>query len=350
MNRPAESLFARRFRKFRALRRGWFCFLLLIGSYASTFLAPLFINNRALAVRYQGKLYFPVLGHHYEARFFGQRAIGEARYRELERTFAAAGRGDWVVMPLYPYHPNESLLSDPELPGLPPHSPDRRHWLGTDDRARDVLARLVYGYRISITFALGVVSLSYVLGVAIGASFGFFGGRVDIFGQRLVEIWATLPFLYTVMIVSSIVRPGVLLLMIMFSAFGWIGISFFMRGEFYRERSKDYVAAAVAAGESRAAIMFRHILPNALTPVVSLAPFALVVNISSLAALDVLGFGLPPPTPSWGELVSEGLANLYKWHLVTFSIAALFLTLMMVVFIGEAVREAFDPRAVSRVV
>ena len=342
------SVMRRRWRKFRTLKRGWYSFLALLILYALSFLNPLFINSRALVVKYQGEYYFPAFGVHYEARDFGQRRIGEVDYRELQRTLEEAGGDDFVVMPLYPYHPNESLLDDPALPGPPPHAPSTEHWLGTDDRARDVLARLAYGFNISITFGLLVVALSYLIGMAIGSTLGFFGGRVDIYGQRLVEVWAGMPFLYTVIIISSIVKPNLYLLIGILAIFSWVGISFYMRGEFYREKSRDYVAAAIAQGESRRSIMFRHILPNSLTPIVSFSPFALVGAISALVSLDFLGFGLRPPTPSWGELVGQGLNNIYSWHLVIFPLSALFLTLMMVVFIGEAVREAFDPKVFSR--
>ncbi len=342
------SILRKRWRKFKTLKRGWYSFLLLTGAFLLSFFNPLLINNRALVVHYQGEYHFPVFGGHIEARDLGQRVIGEARYRELAEQYAEEGAGNWVLMPPYPYHPNESLLRDESLPGPPPHAPNASHWMGTDDRGRDVFARLVYGFRNTMMFGLGVVAISYTLGTAIGASLGYFGGRVDIIGQRFVEIWAGLPFLYTVIIISSIIRPNVGFLILILSMFGWIGISYYLRGEFYREKAKDYVAAAVAQGESDSAIIFRHILPNALTPIISFAPFALVGNIGALVSLDFLGFGVQPPTPSWGELVGQGRANLTEWHLVLFPLGALFCTLLMVVFIGEAVREAFDPKTFSR--
>jgi len=345
--RLSQSVFQRRIRRFRRLRRGYYSFLILLGLYLTSFLLPFLINHRPIAVGYEGRVYFPTF-RFYEGKTFGQRVLGEARYRDLKESFAKADQGNWVVMPPYPYHPNESLLMEADLPGEPPHAPSRGHWLGTDDRGRDVFARLAYGFRISITFALAVVALSFTIGIAVGALFGFFGGRVDIFGQRLVEIWAALPFLYTMIIVSSILRPNVALLAVLLAIFSWVGMSFYMRGEFYREKAKDYVAAAIAQGESNRSVMFRHILPNALTPVISFAPFAMVGDITALVSLDFLGFGLPAPTPSWGELVGQGLGNLTEWHLILFPLGALFGTLIMVVFIGEAVREAFDPRAYSR--
>ncbi len=348
--KPMKSLsvFQRRWKKFKTLKRGWYSFIALIALYVISLASPLLINSQALVVKYGGEYYFPALGDFNEARDFGQRIIGEVDYRELARTTEAADGDDWVMMPLYPYHPNESLLDEPDLPGRPPHSPTSNHWLGTDNRGRDVFARLVYGFRISITFAVGVVLLSYFIGMAIGQVLGYFGGRVDIYGQRLVEIWSGLPFLYTVIIISSIVTPNVWTLVLILAVFRWMNVSLYMRGEVYREKSRDYVASAIATGESHNSIMFRHILPNALTPIVSFAPFALVAAISSLVALDFLGFGLPAPTPSWGEMVNQGLQNIAKWHLIVFPLTALFITLMMVVFIGEAIREAFDPKVFSR--
>ena len=260
-------------------------------------------------------------------------------------------------MPPYPYSPNESLL---DQPGFPPHPPSRAHPLGTDDRGRDVLVRLSYGFNVSLTFALLVLLIADGTGVSIGALLGYVSGKLDLLGQRVIEIWSSLPFLYTIIIVSSIVvpvyvpgrmqvlQPAFWLLVLILAAFEWMGITYYVRGEFYREKAKDYVAAAIVTGVSAPAVMFRHILPNALTPVVSFAPFTIVANISALVALDFLGFGLPAPTPSWGELIGQGMENLTKWWLVFFPLGALFTTLLLVVFIGEAVREAFDPKEYSR--
>jgi microcin C transport system permease protein len=358
------TVFQRRWRKFKTLRRGWWSFRLLTFLYLLSFLNPVLINNKALVVSYEGGLHFPALEELLPFGDSGYRAAkdlgqydprrperlmrGEANYRLLARQYEEKGEGNWVLLPPYPYHPNENLLKEPGFEGRPPTPPDAEHWMGTDDRGRDVFARLVYGFRISITFALLVVAVSYLIGMTVGATLGFFGGRVDIFGQRLVEIWAAMPFLYTVIIISAIVNPDLWILIGILSLFYWIGISFYMRGEFLREKAKDYVAAAISIGESNRAIMFKHILPNALTPIVTFAPFAIVGGISALVSLDYLGFGLRPPTPSWGELVGQGLTNITAWHLVLFPLGALFGTLLMVVFIGEAVREAFDPKVFSR--
>jgi microcin C transport system permease protein len=211
-----------------------------------------------------------------------------------------------------------------------------------------------------MTFAILVTIFAETVGSIVGASLGYFGGKLDILGQRFIEVWSSLPFLYTIIIISSVIvpvyipgrnqvlQPSFWLLIVILSVFDWVGITYYLRGEFYREKAKDYVGAAIATGVSEPGIMFRHILPNALTPVVSFAPFVIVANIGALVALDFLGFGLPAPTPSWGELIGQGMENLTKWWLVLFPLSALFVTLLLVVFVGEAVREAFDPKEYSR--
>ncbi|NLM16582.1 MAG: ABC transporter permease subunit [Candidatus Riflebacteria bacterium] len=222
------------------------------------------------------------------------------------------------------------------------------HFLGTDDRGRDVFARMVYGFRISISFSLLVTTLCYAIGICIGAFLGYYGGWFDIIMQRIVEIWSATPFLYTVMILATFITPNFFLLAIILVFFNWISMTYYIRAEFLREKSKDYVAAAKAIGCTDFEIIFKHILPNALTPVISFAPFAIVGNIGSLVSLDFLGFGLPAPTPSWGELLGQGLANLSKPWLILSPTLAMFFTLLLVSFIGEAIREAFDPKQYSR--
>jgi microcin C transport system permease protein len=351
-----ESLFQKRLRKFGRLRRGYYSFILIVAAYVGSFFLPLIANNVALVVHYNGHYYVPLISYE-PASTLGQNAIGDPNYRALKQQYAAEGRGNWVLMPPIPYGPGEGLL-DPTA--SPPNAPTFRHPFGTDDRGRDVLVRLAYGFNISMTFALLVTLVGNVAGVAVGAALGYFGGRVDILGQRGIEIWSSLPFLYTIMIISSIVvpiylpgrmaftQPSLWLLVFILAAFDWMGITYYIRGEFYREKAKDYVGAAIATGVSEPGIMFRHILPNALTPVVSFMPFEIVANISALVALDFLGFGLPAPTPSWGELIGQGTENLTVWWLVFYPLACLFVTLLLVVFIGEAVREAFDPKEFSR--
>jgi microcin C transport system permease protein len=340
----SHSILQKRIRKFKTMKRGYYSFIILISLYLLSFLNPLFINNKALVVKYDNEYFFPLFSY-YSSDTFNQNGYGEANYRELDKSVENED-GNWVIMPFYPYHPNESLLS--ELEGEPPHAPSSEHWFGTDNRARDVFARLVYGFNISISFALVVTFFAYMIGITIGATLGFFGGKIDIFGQRFIEIFASIPFLYTMIIISSVMQPSFWLLVGILSCFGWVGMTYFMRGEFYREKAKDYVSAAVSMGANNRRIMFKHILPNALTPIISFAPFAIVGYISSLVSLDFLGFGLAPPTPSWGEIVSQGISDIRYWWLIVSPMGATFTTLLLITFIGEGVREAFDPKVFSR--
>lgn len=222
------------------------------------------------------------------------------------------------------------------------------HWFGTDNTGRDVFARMMYGFQISLSFALVLAIFEYLIGVSIGAAMGYFGGRFDLFFQRFIEIWITPPFLFVVIIVSSIIKPNFWLLVVIIGMFRWVGMTYFMRAEFYREKTRDYVAAALSMGQRNRIIIFKHILPNSLVPIITYFPFSMVAGIGFLVSLDFLGFGLPPPTPSWGQMVSVGLQNITKWWMVLVPLSALFVTLMMIVFIGEAIREAFDPKVFSR--
>ncbi len=339
------SLNAKRWRKFKSMKRGYWSLLIFFSTYLLSFGLPLVVGNQALVVKHQGEYHFPLFTSYISAQELGQNRIGDPNYRNLKAQYQAEGKGDFVIMPAYPYGPKESLL---ELPGTPPHRPGGIHWLGTDDRARDVLSRLVYGYRVSISFALVVTIFSYLIGVTVGGLLGYYGGTFDILVQRLVELWSAVPFLFMIMIIVTLVKPSFWLLAVLMIMWGWMGITRYVRGEFYREKTKDYVQAAVSMGASDRRIIFKHILPNSLTPIISFGPFAVVGNIGALVSLDYLGFGLPPEEPSWGNMVKVGMANITDWWLVLAPEAAFFLTLLMVVFIGEGIREAFDPKVYSR--
>ena len=360
----SASLLRLRLRKFRRLKRGFYSFVFLAGLYVVSFLLPFIMGYRPLIVHCAGQNYYPAFASYvyetlglgrnrvYLAKEFGQTTangkpvFGEANYRALAQQFATGGNENWLLMPPVPYGPTEQFL---DLEGNPPHPPSSSHWMGTDSSGRDILVRLAYGYRVSVTFALVVIVVAYTLGTTAGAFLGFYGGWLDLIGLRLVEIWGAVPFLYTVIILASIFQPSFLLLIAILASFGWLGISYYVRGEFYREKSKDYVAAAVAVGESNRSIIFKHILPNALTPIITFAPFAIVGTISALVSLDFLGFGLPVPTPSWGEMLRQAKdGGMTQWHLIVFPLGALFITLQLIVFIGEAIREAFDPKVFSR--
>jgi len=338
-----SELTRKRIRKFKSIKRGYYSLIAITILYLLSFGLEFIVNNKAILIRYNGQYYFPTFKYIPEQEFGGTSGA-EPNYRNLKRRFKDAGGGNFVLMPFIPYGPTESLL---DLPGAPPHLPSWGHLLGTDDRGRDVLVRLFYGFRISMSFALNVTTLSLVLGVFIGALQGYYGGRFDITVQRLIEIWSTVPKLYLVIIIISIFEPGYFWLVALLTLFGWMGITYYVRGEMYREKSKEYVLAAKALGANDMTVIFKHILPNSLVPIITLTPFILVGNIFALTALDFLGFGLPAPTPSWGELMRQGMGSIYSYWLSLSPICALFITLLLVTFVGEAVREAFDPKELN---
>ncbi|HVZ38783.1 MAG TPA: ABC transporter permease subunit [Candidatus Kapabacteria bacterium] len=343
-DRPV-SLLRKRLRKFKSLKRGYYSFLLLLALYIISFAFPILINNKPMVVRYNGEFYFPVLAFH-NGETFGQKGEqAEADYTKLRKEFDKPGNPNWMIMPLYPWDPYHV---DYEDGGSFPLEPSSRHIMGTDDTGRDIFSRMAYGFNVSVSFAILLTVLEYILGTIIGGVMAFFGGKLDLIGQRIVEVWSTIPFLYTVIIVSSILVPNFMVLIFVITLFNWVGTSYYMRGEFYREKGKDYVAAAIALGASNRQIMFKHILPNSLTPLIAFLPFTIVGNIQSLVALDFLGFGLPAPTPSWGQMLEVGLKNIDKTWLIATPLGAMFVTLLLITFIGEAVREAFDPRVFSR--
>jgi microcin C transport system permease protein len=245
-----------------------------------------------------------------------------------------------------------AMPSIAHLGQVPPIAPDmaRAHWLGTDAQGRDVAARLLYGFRISIFFALFLVLTGQVIGTAIGSLQGYLGGRFDIVSQRLIEVLVSIPFLYVVIVLAALFQPSFWMLLAIMAIFQWIGITFFMRTEMYREKTREYCLAARSYGASHLRIIFRHLLPNCLTPLVTFTPFAVVGAIFALTGLDYLGYGLPAPTPSWGELIDQALQveNRRKLWLILAPFTALTVTLVLVVFIGESVREAFDPKRYAR--
>ena len=349
------SVFGRKWKKFKTLKRGYYSLFILLILYALSLILPVFIGNSALVVRYNGNYFFPVLRFHSASEFnefdrskknFGKKLEGEANYRWLHEQFKEENKGNFVVLPFYPFGPNENLLD--EIEGNPPHKPSGQHIFGTDDRGRDVFSRLAYGFNISMSFALIVTFFSYFIGIIFGALLGFYGGKIDMIGLRLIEIWSTLPLIYLLIILSSIIRPNFLWLTLLLIIFGWVGITYYVRGEVYREKAKDYVLSAVSAGVPNFKLIVRHILPNSMTSVISFIPFAIVGYISSLTALDFLGFGLPPPTPSWGELIGQGIKNPEYWWLVVTPLMTQFITLLLIVFIGESVRDANDPKPFSK--
>jgi microcin C transport system permease protein len=330
-----------RLRKFRSIKRAWWSLLILGGAYILSLFSEQLVNDHPLLLRYENRWYFPTLKF-YPGTTFGGPYTTEANYLSLRDDPAFQSKGGWMLLPPIPHDPLHSYLG---LAGQPPHPPSREHWLGTDNVARDVLARLIYGFRICMTFALALAGISAVLGIIIGGVQGYLGGKVDLVIQRLIEVWSALPLLYVVILLGSIYGRNFGVLLFIMALFEWIAISYYMRGEFYKLRERPFVLASRGLGAGTTRILFRQILPNAMTPVVTLLPFMIVAGISSLTALDFLGFGLQPPTPSWGEMIQQGLDNLHAPWVTISAVAALFVTLMLATFIGEGVREAFDPKS-----
>lgn len=329
--------------RFRSNRRGFYSLIIFSILALMTVGAELWVSNRALIVSYEGELYFPTYTAQKSGIDFGEDYSFEANYRDLAKKWHEEESENWVLLPLVPYGPNESDFKEGLYPPFEPSFAER-HYLGTDKTARDVLARLVYGFRIVLGFSAGYVILVYLIGVGVGCSMGYFGGKFDLLGQRLIEIWSNIPFLYVVIIVASVTTPSFWKLLLIVVAFSWTGMTFYMRSGAYKEKARDYVAAAEALGAGNGRIIFKHVLPNSLSTLVTFIPFTVAAAITSLTALDFLNFGLPVPTPSWGELLKQGTTNLHAPWIVLSAFGAMVLVLLLVTFIGEAVREAFDPK------
>ena len=329
----------RRLRQFRANRRGFWSTWIFLGLFGLSLVAELIANERPLVVRYDGRFYFPAVVAYPETTFGGQFPT-EAIYRDpvVRRLIEARG---WMVWPPIPYR-HDTINYDLTVPA--PAPPSSRNWLGTDDQGRDIAARLIYGFRISVLFGLTLTLLSSVIGIAAGAVQGYFGGWVDLVFQRVLEIWSGLPLLYLLIILASLVEPSFWWLLGLLLLFSWMSLVSVVRAEFLRARNFDYVRAARALGVRDRVIMVRHVLPNAMVATLTFMPFVLNGSITTLTSLDFLGFGLPPGSASIGEILAQGKANLKApWIGITgFLVLALMLSLL--VFIGEAVRDAFDPR------
>ncbi len=332
----------RRLQTFRKNRRASWSLAIFALFFFLTLFAELIANDKPLVVGFEQQLYFPVLKS-YPETVFGGDFDTEADYRDPFVVELIEENG-WILWPPIPFSYN-THITDLDIPA--PSPPSAQNWLGTDDQARDVLARVIYGYRISILFALVLTGGSVVIGVCVGAIQGYYGGKIDLLGQRFLEIWGGLPVLFLLIIMASIVTPQFWWLLLIMLLFSWTGLVDVVRAEFLRGRNLEYVRAARALGLSNHKIMFRHILPNAMVATVTLTPFLLTGAITTLTSLDFLGFGLPPGSASLGELVQQGKNNLQApWLAVTaFSVLATMLTLL--VFIGEGVRDALDPRLIT---
>ena len=333
----------KQWRRFRSIGRGfWSAVALIVLLMLSLFLETL-VNSRALVVSYEGEWHFPTYGSVIPGTTFGLDYEYETNYRELSAKFEAENNGNWVLMPPVPYNPHENNLRSGEYPPYPPSLEDE-HYLGTDSTGRDIVARLTYGFRIAMGFAGVLLAVNYIAGIAVGCAMGYWGGAFDLLFQRLIEIWNNVPYLYVIMIVASIVVPTFWTLVIVMALLGWTQMTWYMRTSTYKEKARDYVAAARVLGASNRRIISTHIIPNTISVIITFIPFSIASGVTALTALDYLGFGLPPPTPSWGELLSQGTDNLQSPWIVTSVVVAMVLILLMVTYIGEAIREAFDPK------
>ncbi len=338
-----SPLTKKRWKHFKANRRGYWSFKIFILLFITSLFAEFIANDKPFFVSYEGGWYFPLFVT-YSEKTFGGDFETEADYRDpyLEGLIAEKG---WMLWPPIRY---SYATVKYDLPTPAPSAPTSDNFLGTDDQGRDVFTRLIYGFRISVLFGLFLTLASSVIGTTAGAVQGYFGGKLDLFFQRFIEIWAGLPTLYLLIILSSIVVPNFWWLLIFILIFSWMALVAVVRAEFLRARNFEYVKAAKALGVSTPVIMFRHILPNAMVAVITYLPFILNGAITTLTSLDFLGFGLPPGSPSLGEMLAQGKNNLHAPWLGITSFFAVAITLSLLTFIGEAIRDAFDPRKANR--
>ena len=326
--------------RFRRNRIGYWSLLIFSTLVLISLCAELISNDKPLIVRYEGQTYFPMLRDYPETTFGGDFETPTDYLDPFIKERLSQG-SNWALYTLNTYGPN-TLNYFAKAPN--PSAPTVDNWLGTDDRGRDLLAQMLYGFRVSVLFGLALTITGVVLGVVTGAIQGFFGGKTDLAFQRFIEIWGSMPELYLLIIFSAVFAPSVALLLILLSLFGWMGLSDYVRAEFLRNRQLDYVKAARALGVGNAQIIWRHILPNSLTPVVTFLPFRMSAAILALTSLDFLGLGVPPGTPSLGELLSQGKNSIDAWWISLSTFAVLVTTLLLLTFMGDALRDALDPR------
>ncbi len=329
----------RRLQGFRRNKRGYIAFWLFLFLFVLSLGAELIANDKPIAVHYDGSWYFPVFKTYPETTFGGDLAF-DADYTDPYITDLIQEKGSmyWPIIP-FSY---QSI--DFQSSSSPPSAPSSRHWLGTDDQGRDVLARIIYGFRVSVSFGLLLTLFSTVIGVAAGAVQGYFGGLLDLLAQRFIEIWQGLPVLYLLIIMASVIQPGFISLLVLMTLFSWTSLVGVVRAEFLRARNFEYIRAAKALGVGDTAIMIRHTLPNAMVATVTFLPFILSGSVTTLTGLDFLGLGLPPGSASLGEMLKQGRDNLHAPWLGLTAFVVLALMLSLLVFIGEAVRDALDPR------
>jgi len=331
--------------RFRSDRRGYTCLWILSILFALSLVAELLSNDKPLLVRYEGNTYFPLLKD-YPEKTFGGDFVTPADYLDPYIRERITTGSNWAIYPLNNYR-FDTLNYFSSYPN--PAPPSSENWLGTDDRGRDILARLFYGFRISLGFGLALTAIGMVIGIITGAIQGYFAGRTDLIFQRILEIWGAMPELYLLLIFASIFQPSILLLLVLLSLFGWMGLSDYVRAEFLRNRNLEYVTASRALGLNGRQIMWRHLLPNSLTPVIAFLPFRMSGAILALTSLDFLGLGVPPSTPSLGELLAQGKNNLDAWWISISTFSVLVGTLLLLIFIGEGLRAALDTRGERRI-
>ena len=338
-----HPLTVKKIQRFKQIKRGYWSAIVLSFLILAACGAELFANSRALIVSYNNQLFFPTYAAFMPGSAFDLDYKYETNYRKLSQKFERENKGDWVLLPLIPYNPFEIHAIEGEYPPHPP-SVSWQHYLGTDAAGRDIAARIIYGFRISIGFSLILLTFNYLIGTTIGCLMGYWGGVFDIVFQRIIEVWSSVPTLYVIMIIASIMIPDFWVLIGIMVFFEWIGITWYMRTASYREKSRTYVLAAKAIGASDRRIIFNHLLPNSVSVLITFIPFSVTGGITALTALDYLGFGLPPPTPSWGELIRQGITNMDHQWIISSVVVAMVSVLVMVTWIGEAVRESFDPK------
>ena len=330
----------RAWQRFRRNRLGFYSLVLFCVMVLISLCAEVVSNDKPLIVRYEGQTYFPLLKDYPETVFGGDFETPTDYLDPFIQSQLQQG-GNWAVFPPNRYGAG-TINYFAQAPN--PAPPSAANWLGTDDRGRDLLAQLLYGFRVSGLFALALTAVGVLLGVVTGAIQGFFGGKTDLAFQRFIEIWGSMPELYLLIIFSAVLAPSIALLLVLLSLFGWMGLSDYVRAEFLRNRQLDYVKAARALGVPNGQIIWRHILPNSLTPVVTFLPFRMSAAILALTSLDFLGLGVPPGTPSLGELLSQGKNSIDAWWISLSTFAVLVSTLLLLTFMGDALRDALDPR------
>jgi len=334
----------RAWRRFRKNPLGFWSLVLFATMVVLSLFAEVISNDRPLVVRYEGATYFPIFRDYSEKTFGGDFPTPADYLDPFIRERITSGN-NWALYALNRSGP-KTLNYFAKSPS--PAPPTRDNWLGTDDRGRDLLAQLIYGFRVSVLFGLALTAIGMVLGILAGAVQGYFAGKTDLAFQRFIEIWTAMPELYLLIIFSAIFAPSIALLLILLSMFGWMSLADYVRAEFLRNRQMEYVRAARALGVGNGRIMWRHILPNSMTPVVTFLPFRMSGSILALTSLDFLGLGVPPGTPSLGELLSQGKNNIDAWWISISTFAVLVLTLLLLTFMGDALRDALDPRKADR--